>query len=296
MEKAKALVQGIINERQFQKKYLQDIILRISLDEKSSLEQLVCFYESQGFSINEQVQAYLLFLDDTIEESKYFVENGRYRYSKFNEVAENVYFNQDYMTKYMLGLALSTYLWEQHLDVLRWFKLQITSCKCESYLEIGPGHGEYFLIALENTDMKKYTAIDISETSIDLTKKYVSFMRACKNKSCEFLCEDFLIFKSRTPFDMIVMGEVLEHVEEPVDFLTKIRQLFSGNGKILITVPVNAPAKDHIYLFKSMEEVFDKVRLAGLAVEEYQCFTANGRELKKAVKYKEAILIALVLK
>ena len=51
------------------------------------------------------------------------------------------------------------------------------------------------------------------------------------------------------------MGEVLEHVENPRDLLTKVRSLMNKNGLLYITTPTNAPTIDHIHLFRNIDEI-----------------------------------------
>ncbi len=60
---------------------------------------------------------------------------------------------------------------------------------------------------------------------------------------------DFLEYDFNEQFDFITIGEVLEHVENPKNFLNKARKILSDDGNIFITVPINGPAVDHIYLF-----------------------------------------------
>ncbi len=108
--------------------------------------------------------------------------------------------------------------------------------------------------------------------------------------------EDFFDFSAEKQFDFIVMGEVLEHVEQPEAMLEKINSLLAKTGRAFITTVINAPAIDHIYLFCSKEEVLDMVQRAGFLVEDCICVTAGDISLEKAVKHKFAVDIAMILK
>ena len=92
------------------------------------------------------------------------------------------------------------------------------------------------------------------------------------------------------------MCEVLEHVEEPLALLRTLRKMVAPGGNAFISAPVNGPACDHIYLFRSIEDVAAMVREAGFGIVEQQYFLTKNRSLGKAVKYKDSILVAMLLK
>ncbi|EPM2759345.1 class I SAM-dependent methyltransferase, partial [Campylobacter jejuni] len=66
-------------------------------------------------------------------------------------------------------------------------------------------------------------------------------------------------------------------------------------GEIFATIPINAPAIDHIYLFSHPDEVKDLIEKSGLKLKTYECFMANDYSLEKALKFKNAITMAVVL-
>ncbi|HEG8106053.1 TPA: class I SAM-dependent methyltransferase, partial [Campylobacter jejuni] len=66
-------------------------------------------------------------------------------------------------------------------------------------------------------------------------------------------------------------------------------------GEIFATIPINAPAIDHIYLFSHPDEVKDLLKNAGLKIKECEYFMANNYSLEKALKTKNAIVMAVVL-
>ena len=165
----------IYTKNALQGKYLKKFLPTLSNDELCGLQRLINFYESLGNSINEIAECYLLFIQVVIEETKYFAEHGSYRYNTFNEVSSDVYFNDSYMTKYMIGLGLSTYLLNFHLDSMRFFDSFIRNVRGSRYLEIGPGHGEYFVKAIELSGLKFFHAVDLSKTCVEMTNKYTQF-------------------------------------------------------------------------------------------------------------------------
>ncbi len=52
----------------------------------------------------------------------------------------------------MVGLAISSFIWNAHIEVRRYFAKYIDKKqdRKSTYLEIGPGHGEFFVKALRS--------------------------------------------------------------------------------------------------------------------------------------------------
>lgn len=276
-------------------KYLKKINLKE--EEKIEFENLIYFYLNQGFSIQKQVNAYLLFLNDTLKEIYYFIENGNYRYSTLKDVEDKIYFNHDYMEDYMIGLAISNFVWDTHIAIRRYFITLMQNIDTfGKYLEIGPGHGNFFLQSLKFGKFDKLLGVDISPTSCEMTKKIVNFNNQKAKQKCQFVCMDFLEYNFNEEFNFITIGEVLEHVENPKFFLRKARDILADNGNIFITVPINGPAIDHIYLFSHPDDVKNMIKDCELEIVKEEYFMANNYSLEKALRTKNAIIMVALLR
>ena len=143
----KKLIDYIGNKDSLQQKYLRNVIGAMAEEETEELEAILDFFLRDN-TIEGLGDAYLLFLDNTWEETKYFITEGHYRHSSVSEVIEKVYYNEKYMKQYMIGLQLSGYLWKTHKIINSWYKEKLKAFKGNYYLEIGPGHGQYFLEAM----------------------------------------------------------------------------------------------------------------------------------------------------
>lgn len=290
------LISYISDRNVMQAKYLQKVMLQITSDEKQEFENYLK-YMLQIYEISFLAESYLLFVDDTLKETKYFVENNfeKYRYSSYEEVANLVYNDENYMNRYMIGLQLSSYLWINHLKAHRIFKNFLDKFSGNRYLEVGPGHGYYFVEAVKKGGYKEYTAIDISKTSIEMTRSYVQDYDDLDMGKLHFIHNDFLKSYVKDKYDSIVMSEVLEHVEDPAAFLQKAYDLLDDKGKIFLNVPINAPEIDHIYLFRSVEEVYEVVDSVGFAVLSDYIATANDVDYEKALRKKRPFNLILIL-
>jgi 2-polyprenyl-3-methyl-5-hydroxy-6-metoxy-1,4-benzoquinol methylase len=233
---------------------------------------------------------------DINNEQMYFVKNNKYRYSTFAEVESKVYFNDDFMEKYMTGLGISQFLWQQHLKIHRFFLGKLPCHKAGTYLEIGPGHGYYFIDAMRKTKYSFFEGIDISPKSILLTNTIISSGLFGSFDNYSLYQADITRFNTDKTYDAIVMGEVLEHVENPLLLLNKIYALANKDSFIYITTVINAPAIDHIYLFDSMGPIEELIRKANFSINDILMAPADDTlSLEKNMKRKFPIVVALIL-
>ena len=64
---------------------------------------------------------------------------------------------------------------------------------------------------------------------------------------------------------------MIEHLENPVEFLTGLRAMLKPGGSAFVTTALTAPNADHIYLYNECSEVVDQLEKAGfLVVDEFK--------------------------
>ena len=102
-------------------------------------------------------------------------------------------------------------------------------------------------LLVENT--QKCIGIDINQKAVD----YVTNKLNIKDVYCLDVLNDNIDL-GKEMWDYVILGELIEHVDNPVDFLQTIRQKFQGKvKKIIITVP-NAFTIFHAkYIKKNIE-------------------------------------------
>jgi 2-polyprenyl-3-methyl-5-hydroxy-6-metoxy-1,4-benzoquinol methylase len=241
------------------------------------------FLEAQGKDIDYGIECYSRVCSDTMFEQIQFAQTDTYSSQSFNEVNERVYNNPSVMEYYMNGLLLTQFLWYHHYKMLTFFTktLYPLSSKIQRYLEVGGGHG---LQVSEAISMLPSSAIidlvDISASSIKLAKHFIGESRV------NYFNVDIFNFNAPEKYDFISMGEVLEHVESPLALLQRLSTLVKRNGYVFITTPANAPAIDHIYLFRNAAEIREIISTAGFdIVNEHRIYTEAVSE-ERAEKLK----------
>lgn len=105
---------------------------------------------------------------------------------------------------------------------------QISDKKQAKILEIGSGLG-YLTYSLfrEGYDV---LGIDISNTAVDHAKKVFGN---------HYLCVDLFDFvkDNELTYDAVIMTEVIEHVENPLSFMSTIKRLLKNDGVAIVTTP-----------------------------------------------------------
>jgi len=201
------------------------------------------------------------------------------------------------MLSYMIGLALSQYLWSTHYEMFGYLKSSLVKNKnnINKYLEIGPGHGLFLKNAIDilnkNTEM---TAVDISQTSLNVSKSIITHFYPRKNIS--FINKDMLDLNMDSEFDFIVMGEVIEHVEDPESLLVKISKLLSKNGRAFLSTCVNCPMIDHVYHFHTVGEIQQMFNDCGLHIESEKVLPAEKVSVAEATEKNITINYSAIVK
>ena len=131
--------------------------------------------------------------------------------------------------------------------------------------------------------------LDISKSSIDMARQFLNSDRV------RYIQQDIFTFNPETKYDFITLGEVLEHVENPVNLLLAVAKLLSKDGKLFVTVPANAPSIDHIYLFNNADEIRDVIHAANFRIIDETTAYAEDVSKEKAEKFKVAMMYGAFL-
>ncbi len=230
-----------------------------------------------------------------LEEELHFRRSGGYRYTTFAEAEALVYSDTPLMTRYINGLLVTQVLWANHTGALKFFIESFLGQSKPDYrlLEIGPGHGLFLYFAATQTAFGHLEAWDVSAASIASTRHALQRLGVEERLTLR-KCDLFDGEAPETLFDCAVMSEVLEHLENPLEALQKVRGVLAPGGRIFINAPCNSPAPDHLYLFESPEHISDLVAQAGFSVLETAIFPLTGYSEERARKAKLTLSCAVI--
>jgi len=291
------LTDAIRHEMPLHSSFLDTALAGLTAAERTAFEEYLAGAATDAGGIARLAESYCVMVRDLFALQIEFAQTGRYRHSRLAEVRAQVYDNPDYMTHYMRGIAVSTFLWPNHLAILRFFDRCLPRDRPGAYLEVGPGHGYYFVKALRECAFEHFTAVDISPTSLAITAEICDRMAPDRAGRVTYAQCDLLDHSLPAgQFDAIVMGEVLEHVEVPEQFLRQLHALARPDGFVFVTTCCNAPAVDHIYLFDTPEEVEAMMAAAGFEIVDRMIAPHVGKTLEACTREKLAVNVAYQLR
>ncbi|WP_061249377.1 class I SAM-dependent methyltransferase [Leptospira alstonii] len=258
----------------------------------------------ENFKKNEELSALILKIIDSdlssysedykwmcenfIEELLYFRRHDEYQIKTFEEANRKIYSNPAYMSRYVKGILLSQVLWKNHSQAIDLFKNNFLNKNKNGYdhLEIGPGHGLFFYFSSRDKKRKSITGWDVSESSILATKKTLATL-GVQSQDYQLNLQDILTNQEFSEqFDSAIISEVLEHIETPNVALKTLFKVLRPGGRIFINIPVNSPAPDHIFLWRTTDEVLNLIKSIGFLIEEEHYFPPLNYTVDEARKKK----------
>jgi SAM-dependent methyltransferase len=128
-------------------------------------------------------------------------------------------------------------------------------------LDLGCKYGTKSELFSENVNT--VTAIDYDSIAIEIAKKQN------KNSNVKFICSDALkyISKQNAKYDVVILSHILEHIENPKDFITKITPStdliyievpdfecnFLNQYRLKLSLNLNYTDDDHVWEFNRDE-------------------------------------------
>jgi SAM-dependent methyltransferase len=238
-----------------------------------------------GDDLDKYCVDYRWMCEEFLREEIHFRRHGRYRLSTFDAAFQEVYGVKAYMSRYVRGILLSQLLWLPHARAFDYFRTTFLDSLPigSAYLEVGPGHGLFLYFASKCANLGALEAWDVSSSSIAETRSTLKILGV--NRDIAIVEQDVLKAPSRHgEFDGAVISEVLEHLEQPNLALRTLHRALKPGGRIFINAPLNSPAPDHIYLWRTPEEFRRFVVDQGFEIESFELFPVTGATVELALR------------
>jgi len=142
-------------------------------------------------------------------------------YARYWEYAQNIKKSLNPL-KYLSGIEDTYWAVKEALSFI------VKDKKSTKILEIGSGLG-YLTYSLIKANYDA-VGIDISQTAV---------MNANENFGDHYICADLFQYAPLHPesFDIVILTEVIEHIDKPLDFIESIIKLLRPGGRVIISTP-----------------------------------------------------------
>lgn len=228
-------------------------------------------------ALEHAAKGYALFAIDHLRRQRQFEKELKYADKSYDEAAQQVYLDDDYMrVRYLPGMLIAHFLWLHEYHHMRFFDYgfvsQIELQPEPLFAEVGVGSGVYSRRILQRASSARGTGYDISPSSKAFAEDHIRAFGL--EARYEGVLADAMADRL-DPVDWLVCIEVLEHLEDPVAWLRRLREAVLPGGRAFITAALNAAQLDHIYLYEDSSQVIKHLEAAGFAVEQGFLATAH---------------------
>ena len=218
-------------------------------------------------------------------EEAHFAANKSYRYSDYQEVFERVYGRSDYMRDYAAGLGMTQVFWPNHWAIVRYyldsFLPRVTSARAGA--EVGVGHGLFHAELLRVAHGLKTSLLDVSQSCLDFTQRMIHETGLAADRAAPVLCDvQASIPLADASLDVLLMGEIIEHLEKGRDVMAAMAKKMRPGGLCFFTTAANAPAEDHILLFRTCDEIRSLLQECGWQIIDEHLGTLRGMSVQEA--------------
>lgn len=215
---------------------------------------------------------YSYFVTDVNKSQMLYERTGRYKHSSYQEVYKRTYNDENHMKKYHWGVYVTTFVWEHHLSIYKFFIDHFVNnlSSAGNLLELGSGSGIWGMILMNSVSHWQITGIDISKTSVNIARQ-VTIKNGFKERST-YIADNALTYTDSMQYDAGISCFLMEHLEEPQLLLNNLCKNVKTGGLAFITCALTASEIDHIYEFRRESEVLLMAEQAGFRT--IACFSA----------------------
>ena len=194
----KSIVELVIKKSHLQKKKILKFHKNIDdsyfVEAEKFAKTFKLYLKNENISFEFAINAYLKLCSDMMVSQLYFYEHKKYPLNQQSDAFKEVYNNINKMKSYMIGVAISQFLWPTHYAMYTFFIKNINNFKgnVNNYLEIGCGHGLFLLEAIKKFKKNaNFEIVDISKTSLEISKSIINFL--VKEKFAAYILKQMIL-------------------------------------------------------------------------------------------------------
>jgi len=238
--------------------------------------ELQVYFGEDGSAIGRAIDGYCRFSLEAMRLQATFNETLKYTAESHKDAVEETYSNDGYMVgTYLPALLLSHFLWPHHFRQLNWapehFFSRLRNVEAQTFYDIGIGTGFYSKEALIALPEIRGWGFDISAASIEHTSQLLARWDVADRY--EILAHEVRPILDGG-VDAFISVELLEHLDDPLSFLMALRESVGPNALGLISAAIDAPNRDHVYLYRDMDGISQQLATAGFQVLDSELFSA----------------------
>lgn len=255
---------------------------------ENGLENILeVLFDNDEQSLQESIKGYIMLSLDSIRLQKLFERDRCYQKKNYSSLLDEFYSNENYMNSvYLPANLLIHYLWPHQYRQLLYFQEnflpEILNYPGEnSFCDVGTGTGFYSLQILRINEKITGTGFDVSEFSLKYALKNITAFTL--NSRWTAIKKDIIHDPPSQKWPVIISIEILEHLEDPLQFLRILRHMLSDGGKAFISAAITAPQRDHIFLYNGIDEIMSHLYQAGFEILDFRDFPGYPRQRNKPV-------------
>lgn len=230
------------------------------------------------------IEGYKVFVADVNRSQMTYEKTEKYMNASYEEVFKNVYDNAEFMEMYHWGVYITTFAWEHHLELHKYFNnsfLDLLPDEELQAIDLGAGSGIWSMFIVDRNNKWKTTGVDISKKSVALTSQFIKSNHFSHN--IEMKVDDALTYKTDKLNDFGVSCFLIEHLEKPLILLENLYRNLKPGAYAFVTAALTAAEIDHIFEIKQESELILMAEEAGFRV--ISSYSAAPRNYPKKLKF-----------